>query len=72
MSFDPTDPGPEPSELEDAVLGLLEDAGIPTAVNDQIMKLIQDAEFKLYNLDAEGNQNPDEPLPENWPIVPTE
>ncbi len=55
------------SELEEAVLVLLEDAGIPTEVNDQIMKLIQDAEYKLYHRDAEGDpsdEKPPEPNPE--------
>ena len=38
----------EPSALEDAVLLLLEAAGIPTTVNDQIMKLIAAAEAELH------------------------
>jgi hypothetical protein len=32
------------SDLQEAVLGLLEDAGIPTETNDAIMKLIDAAE----------------------------
>lgn len=35
---------PDPSPLEDAVLALLEEAGINTETNDQIMTLIQVAE----------------------------
>lgn len=36
-----------PSELQETVLGLLEDAGIPTATNDQIMRLISNAESSI-------------------------
>ena len=36
----PNEPVPMPSELVDAVLGLLEAAGCPVAVNDQIVSLI--------------------------------
>lgn len=35
---------PAPSELVEAVLSLLEDANIPTATNDAIVKLIEGAE----------------------------
>lgn len=35
------------TKLQEDVLGLLEDAGIPTAVNDKIMKLIAEAERQL-------------------------
>ncbi len=38
------DPGPMPSKLVDGVLALLEEAGVPTATNDQIAKLIEDWE----------------------------
>lgn len=41
------------TELQDNVLGLLEDAGIPEATNDAIMKLIADAEYALHRADAE-------------------
>ena len=30
-----------PSELVEGVLELLEDAGVPTSVNDQVVKLIE-------------------------------
>lgn len=36
--------GPEPSELEDEILGLLEAAGIPSDINDKIMKLVSEGE----------------------------
>lgn len=36
--------GPEPSALEDQILGLLETAGIPSEINDKIMKLIEEGE----------------------------
>lgn len=46
MAFNspPTMQVPHISELEDKVLGLLEEAGIPTAINDRIMALIQAGE----------------------------
>ena len=36
------------TELQDKVLGLLEDAGIPTETNDEIMRLIAAAEMRLF------------------------
>jgi hypothetical protein len=39
----------DPSPLQDAVLELLENAGIPTETNDQIMALIKRAEATLYH-----------------------
>lgn len=33
-----------PSELVEAVLGLLEDAGVPSIINDQIVELIEEWE----------------------------
>ena len=35
------------TKLQEDVLGLLEEAGIPTAVNDKIMMLIAEAERQL-------------------------
>jgi hypothetical protein len=40
----PDDEEPGISELEDAVLGILEEAGVSSEVNDKVMKLINDAE----------------------------
>lgn len=40
--------GPEPSELEENILMLLEAAGIPSAINDKIMKLVAKGEAILY------------------------
>jgi len=37
----PPDEGPGPSVLVEEVLGLLEDAGVPEQINDQIEKLIE-------------------------------
>jgi len=37
----PPDDVPMPSELVEGVLELLEDAGVPTSVNDQVVKLIE-------------------------------
>jgi len=36
--------GPEPSELVEDVLGILEDAGVPENINDKIVKLIEEWE----------------------------
>lgn len=44
MAFDPNDPGPSISPLQESVLGLLEDAAMPQTTCDAIMKLIDDAE----------------------------
>lgn len=35
----------DPSKLQDDILGLLEDAGIDTATNDAIMKLVEAGEM---------------------------
>jgi hypothetical protein len=35
---------PDVTELQETVLGLLESAGIPTEVNDQIVRLIEQGE----------------------------
>lgn len=40
----PYDDCPEPSELSEKVLEVLEEAGVDTKTNDQIMKLIEDWE----------------------------
>lgn len=44
----PGDEGRDPSVLEDAVLQLLEEAGIDTEINDQIMKLVEAGERRKY------------------------
>lgn len=41
----PNEPDFAVSELVEKVLGLLEDAGIPTDINDQIVALIRNGEF---------------------------
>jgi hypothetical protein len=38
---------PEPSQLQEEVLALLEEAGIDSRINDQIMNLIIEAEIRL-------------------------
>lgn len=40
----PYDEEEDVSELQDKVLGILEDAGIPTAFCDQIIKILDEAE----------------------------
>ena len=42
--FDPNETGPAISPLQEAVLSLLEDAGISTDTCDKIMALIEEAE----------------------------
>lgn len=44
----------DPTPLQDAVLILLEDAGIDTATNDAIMKLIWDAEAAKFAAEMEA------------------
>lgn len=46
----------DPTKLQEDVLGLLEDAGIPTETNDQIMKLIENAEQSLAEAAWERHQ----------------
>ncbi len=38
---------PTPSPLVEDILGTLEDAGVPTEVNDQVVKLIEDWESSV-------------------------
>lgn len=52
----PTELHIEPTPLQEAVLGLLEDAGIPTTTNDEIMKLIEEAEIGLCERAYERHQ----------------
>jgi hypothetical protein len=52
----PTELHLEPTALQEAVLGLLEDAGIGEATNDQIMKLIEEAELNLAEKAYERHQ----------------
>lgn len=52
----PTELHIDPTPLQDAVLGLLEDAGIPTTANDEIMKLIEEAELNLAEAAYERHQ----------------
>jgi len=40
----PDVPDIAPSELQEAILGLLEEAGIRTEFNDRIIKLVEEAE----------------------------
>ena len=40
--------GPEPSALEEEILTLLEAAGIPSDINDKIMKLVAEGEALAY------------------------
>jgi hypothetical protein len=56
----------DPSPLQDAVLELLENGGIPTATNDQIMALIEAAEIALHDEElyaACAAAHPEENLP---------
>ncbi len=48
--------GPEPSELEENILMLLEAAGIPSAINDKIMKLVAEGEAILYQSNPSNGQ----------------
>lgn len=41
--------GQEPSELEEDILALLEAAGIPSKISDQIMMLVAKGEAILYH-----------------------
>lgn len=52
----PTEVYLQPTALQDAVLGLLEDAGIPTATNDQIMAMIEEAELTMAEAAWERHQ----------------
>lgn len=52
----------DPSDLQESVLTLLEDAGIDTATNDQIMRLIIAAEVVKARAD---NDHPLEPTERN-------
>ena len=45
----PFDDEPPVSELQDTILGLLEDAEIDSETNDTIMKLLDAAERKKFN-----------------------
>lgn len=45
---------PPYSELQEKILGLLEEAGIPTATNDQIIKLIDAAEWEQHRQSQEA------------------
>lgn len=47
---------PEPTELEEKVLGLLETEGFDTAVCDQILKLISTEETRLALQRVEGGE----------------
>lgn len=46
----PPDDIPAPSDLVEAVLGLLEDAFVPTEINDKIVELIEGWEAAKDNL----------------------
>ncbi|WP_085044004.1 hypothetical protein [Ensifer aridi] len=48
----PRDEGEGLTALEDAILGLLEDAGIETSINDEIMKLVELGERRKYEADS--------------------
>lgn len=52
----PTELEIAPTVLQEAVLGLLEDAGIPESTNDEIMKLIEEAELGLAEKAYERHQ----------------
>lgn len=52
----PNDEGRDPSELEDAILELLEDAGIDTETNDQIMKLVEAGERRKYEREQQASK----------------
>lgn len=56
------DVGGDPSDLQESVLTLLEDAGIDTETNDQIMKLILAGEIKKARAE---NDHPPEPTEGN-------
>lgn len=51
------DDEPAISELQEKVLGLLEDAGIPTETNDKIMALIDAAEWEQHREAFEKQMN---------------
>lgn len=51
--------GPDPSELEEAVLTLLEAAGIPTADCDAIAAIIRAAEIELDQPDPDAQREED-------------
>lgn len=44
----------DPSPLQEAVLELLENAGMPTKTNDQIVALIETAEIAMHRAAAGG------------------
>jgi len=46
------------TDLQEAILGLLEDAGISQVINDQIMTLVAKGEAELDNL-RQNDRNPE-------------
>lgn len=60
------------SELQEKVLGLLEDAGIPTKTNDAVLALIDAAEWEQHRKDLQRQEDAEakywsERSPENPP-----
>lgn len=56
----PYDDAVDPSALQEAVLGLLEEAEIDTDTNDKIMALIEAAEVKKASWEHERECEPNE------------
>lgn len=50
---------PGPSKLVDDVLALLENAGVPTPVNDKVVRLIENWEGVRYTPYADRDRHPD-------------
>jgi hypothetical protein len=62
-----------PSELVDGVLGLLEDAGAPASVNDEVVRLIEaweaEREKLIESSEIAHQQEPPMPDPTNQDII---
>ena len=59
-SESPTDDAHDPSELQEEILAKLEEAGVDTATNDQIMMIVEALEAMVYVCDTPNP--PDESL----------
>lgn len=46
----PNDPIIQPSKLVEGILALLEETGVPSEINDQVVKIIEEWEYSQDNL----------------------
>jgi hypothetical protein len=57
----PNIPDPAISPLADAILALLEEAGAPTELNNQVVRLVEAWEYSLLPAEPPEQPVPDEP-----------